>query len=112
VARRLLSYLFGYGGCPVWRWDRNSYALSLAAVIAFCAVVCCDVLELPELVLVAFRVAALVTSGAAAVYGLVATAALDRRGRTTAAISVAGFAVLASLPALSVVVFLMFPSAD
>ncbi|QDU24320.1 hypothetical protein [Urbifossiella limnaea] len=96
----------------MWQWDRNSYVLSLAAVIAFGAVVCCGVMELPEPIMFAPRVAALVTSGAAAVYGLVATVALDRRGRTTAAISVAGLAVLASLPVLSVAVLLMFPSAD
>jgi hypothetical protein len=48
----------------------------------------------------------------AAGYGLVAVAILDRRGRTATAIGVAGLAVVASLPVLSVAVLCLFPSAD
>jgi hypothetical protein len=84
--------------------------LSAIAVLAFVLLLCRNAGWLPDGTLIPLRVAAVGTSAVAGLFGLVVCLVLDFRGRTGAALAVGGLAGVAGLPALAVLMHLLFPA--
>jgi hypothetical protein len=94
----------------VRRWVHCSWVLSSVAILAFVLLLCRNAGWLPEGTLVPLRVTTVATSAAAGLLGFVVFLVADLRGRTRTAFAVGWLAGVASLPALAVLMHVLFPS--